>query len=141
MKNYLSKTTFLLFIIVALSFGTSSIQPDHATTITTPKSLTAKDKAVIVEVFKTIREEDYRIKFNNKELYGKRELPDGYISALRTGKLLDDVTNSYLAQSLQPNAGFWFFINKDSSLKLEDVFGKSNAARLQAVINKYTGAK
>lgn len=141
MKSYLSKTAFLLFIIVAFSFGTSPIQPDHATTITAPKILTAKDKAVVIEIFKNIHEEDYRMEFSNKELYGKRELPDSYIHALRTGNLLEDISNNYLFQTLQPKAGFWFFIQKDKNLKLEGVFGKANAARLQAVINKYTGGK
>ena len=141
MKSFLSKAVFLLFIVVAFSFSTSSIQPDHATRTATPKILTAKEKSVIIEVFKNIDEEDYRMEFNNKELYGKRVLPDAYIQALRTGNLLEDIGTSNLFQTLQPKAGFWFFTNKDKSLGLEGVFEKTNAARLQAIINKYSGGK
>lgn len=141
MKRFLSKAAFLLFIIVAFSFSTSSLQPGHAIRPATPKILTAKDKAVIIEIFRNIDEADYRMEFNNKELYGKRVLPDAYIQALRTGNLLEDIGDSYLFQTLQPKAGFWYYINKHKDLGLEKIFGKDNAARFQAIIKKYSGGK
>ena len=141
MKRILSKASFLSFIIVAFSFGTSSVQPGHSISTATPKTLTAKDKSVIIEIFKSIDEEDYRMEFNNKELYGKKVLPDGYIQALRTGNLLEDIGDSYLFQTLQPQAGFWYYINKSKDLGLEKIFGKDNAARFQGIIKKYSAGK
>lgn len=141
MKRFLSKIGFLLFSIVAFSFGTSTIQQGPAIRTATPKILTAKDKAVIIEIFKSIDEEDYRMEFNNKELYGKKVLPDGYVQALRTGNLLEDIGDSYLFQTLQPKAGFWYYTNKPRDLGLEKLFGKDNAARFQAIMKKYSGGK
>ena len=141
MKRFLSKAAVLLFIIFGFSFSTSSIQPDQAASNATPKILTAKDKAVIIEIFKSINEEDYRMEFNNNELYGKKVLPDSYIQALRTGNLLEDIGDSYLFQTLQPKAGFWYYTNKPKDIGLEKFFGKDNAARFQAIIKKYSGGK
>lgn len=142
MKKYFLQAAILPGIIIGFSAGISLPLQDHNVTITTPKSLTAKDKAVIVQIFnEMIFEDEYRMEFDNKEVYGKKELPDGYVNALRTGKITDDLPSTWLYQTLQPKAGFWFFTNKPKALGMDNVFGKANAAKLQAIINKYSGGK
>ena len=142
MKKYFFQAALLPFIILGLSTSISSPTADPAASITTPKSLTAKDKAVILEIFgNMIFEDEYRMEFDNKEVYGKIELPDSYINSLRTGNLSDNLPSTLIYQTLQPKAGFWYYINKQKKLGLENIFGKDNNARFQAIIKKYSAGK
>jgi len=142
MKKYLFQAAILPIIIFGLPGGITSPTTDPATTITTPKSITAKDKAVILEIFnKMIFEDEYRMEFDNKEVYGKKELNDSWINMLRTGNIGAKFPTTFLYKTLQPKTGFWFFTSKQKALGMDNVFGKADAARLQAIINKYSGGQ
>ena len=142
MKKFFFQAAILPIIILGFASVISSPNTESATTIRTPKSLTAKDKAVIIEMFgNMIIEDEYRMEFDNKEVYGKIELPDSYINSLRTGNLSDNLPSTLIYQTLQPKAGFWYYINRPKTLELEKLLGKDNAARFQAIIKKYSGGK
>lgn len=130
-----------LLIIILFSMSASVSAPGEKTE-KSAKTLTAKDKDVIKEIFKTIGANQYHMGFEKNEAYGVYQLPAGLLNALRTGSRIDadDVTGG-LYKTYQPDLAFWYYINWKSSAGLESVFGKANAARLQAIINKYNGGK
>ena len=69
MKKFFFQAAILPIIILGFASVISSPNTESATTITTPKSLTAKDKAVIIEMFgNMIIEDEYRMEFDNKEV-------------------------------------------------------------------------
>lgn len=139
MKKYSFQAAILSVIMLAFSFGNSSAQPEQTTTATA-KILTKKDKDVIVEVFKTIDIHSYRFSFGESELYGKGVLPIQFPASLRNGG--QPTLSGHLVKSYYPTVNFWYVVAEPAKPDegLERIFGKANAARLNAVINKYTAA-
>lgn len=140
MKSFLAimLSGFLLVILVI-----SSAQPGRtkrSANERTPKVISAKDKADINELFKTgVGIRYYRMEFADREVFGAFQLNETIANALRKGYQLDhDMVSGQVYKSYQPQLAFWYFINKTGSL--ESVLGKANAARFQAIINKYTVA-
>ncbi|HEX6846206.1 MAG TPA: hypothetical protein VF144_04475 [Chitinophagaceae bacterium] len=140
MKRYLYTIAFLSIALILFSFGTLSINPDE---LIPPKTLTTKDKAAIRDIFKTIGERNFRLEFGTNEAYGSFVLQDAVVKALRSGTHIDiDIlATSHFYKSYQPELAFWFYINRDRSEGLEGIFGKSNAAKLQAIIKKYSAGQ
>lgn len=134
MKKYLLQATVLLLMIIAVSFSKSAAP--------TPRTIAAKDKTTIKEIFKTIGVRNFRMEFGNNESYGSYVLNDQVIKAFRSGSYIDTdlLATGDLYKSYQPGLAFWYYINRSSSEGFEGIFGKANAARLNAVINKYKAA-
>ena len=129
-----------LLIILLFSLSASVSAPDEKAE-KPAKNLTAKDKDVIKEIFKTIGITQYRMGFENNETYGSYQLHAEVVKALKTGSSIDaDFATGDLYKSYQPDLAFWYYIDKSSSEGLEGVFGKAKTARLNAIINKYTVA-
>ena len=137
--------TVIIFSVGAISFipprqKTFYVQPDHATT---PRTISAKDKAAINDIFKTIGVRNFRMEFENNEAYGAYKLQDVVVKFLRSGSYIDAdiLVTEDLYKSYQPQLAFWFYINRNRSEGFEGIFGKSNAARLEAIIKKYSGGQ
>ena len=140
MKEFLSRAAVLPIIVIVFSFGTSLIQPYHTAT---PRTLSAKDKSAINDIFKTIGVRNFRMEFGLNEAYGSYLLPDPVVKALRSGSHIDSdiLVTDDLYKSYQPQLSFWYYLDRSRSEGLEGIFGKANAARLNAIINKYTGGQ
>lgn len=130
-----------LFIIISFFLSlTVSAQPESKTKKEPIKILSAKDKATIIEIFKTIESFLYRIEFDKEESYGSKFIGSS-TENLRIGKQVP-VSNA-ISETYYPTFNFWFVVMKPASPAegLEGIFGKQNAARLQAIINKYAGGQ
>lgn len=140
MKRYLCTVAFLSTALILFSFGTLSKGPNH---LIAPKTLTAKDKAAIHEIFKTIGDRNFRLEFGTNEAHGSFVLQDAVVKALRAGTHIDiDIlATSDFYKSYQPELAFWFYINRNRSEGLEGIFGKSNAAKFQAILKKYSAGQ
>ena len=140
MKRFLLQAAILPVIIIAHSFCSLSAQPEQTTTTTTAKTLTQKDKEVIIEIFKTIDVKLYHFSFSQSETYGKGVLPIPFPASLRNGG--QPTLSGHIVKSYYPTVNFWYVVAEPAKPAegLEGIFGKANAARLNAVINKYTAA-
>ena len=133
------KKQFILFgFLTILLVSLSASSPVNEKNENSAKELSAKDKEVIIEIFKTLSEDQYRFEFSENENYGAKVLPKAMWYSLRSGK--KGSLSGSIVQNYYPAINFWFVVNnpKPPGEGLEGVFGKANAARLQAVINKYT---
>ena len=83
------------------------------------------------------------MEFENNEAYGAYKLQDVVVKFLRSGSYIDAdiLVTEDLYKSYQPQLAFWFYINRNRSEGFEGIFGKSNAARLEAIIKKYSGGQ
>ncbi len=129
MKKLLTISTLL----VLFSFLSAAQNPES---IEKPiKLLSAADKAVIIEIFKTLDPKDYYLEFKNKEVYGLKKMQPSALFAIKTDQLhtASAIIKWYKEISLL------FVIAQPSTVDLKTIFGKANAARLQAIITKYTG--
>ena len=129
-----------LLIIILCSFSASSLVRDEKNE-RSGKELSAKDKEVIIGIFKTLSEDQYRFEFSKDENYGMKVLPKAMWYSLRSGN--KETFAGSIVQNYYPAINFWYVINnpKSPGQGIEDVFGKANAARLQAIINKYSGGQ
>jgi hypothetical protein len=141
MKSFLAFNLSNCLLVVLIISSAQPAGTERSTIGRSPKVISAKDKADINELFKTsIGIRYYRMEFDNRDAYGAFELSDPIVNALRKGYQLDhDLVAGQTYKSYQPNLAFWYFINKAGSL--EGVLGKANAARFNAILNKYTGGK
>lgn len=116
--------------IISFSFCIAFAQP--------PKMLTAKDKEVIIEIFKTIDDKSYRFSFGDQETYGNKYLPKLMPASLQKGS--HPTLSGHIVKTYYPTMNFWFVVTKPKppAEGLEGIFGKANAARLEALIKKYT---
>ena len=136
MKKQFMLSGFLAIIL--FSFSAFSLVR-NAKNESSAKELSAKDKEVIIGIFKTLNEDQYRFEFNKDENYGTKVLPKAMWYSLRSGN--KGTLSGSIVQNYYPAINFWFVVNnpKPPAEGLEGLFGKANAVRLQAIINKYTG--
>lgn len=127
------KLSFFIAVLLMLSFS----QREAAAT----KEVSSKDKEVIIEVFKTLYESQYRFEFSKDEGYGKKPVGKMSPGSLRNGNQVT-ISNS-IVKTYFPTMNFWFAVNNPQppAEGLAGAFGKANAARLQAIVNKYTGGQ
>jgi hypothetical protein len=140
MKSFLA---IILSACLFLFLVFSSVLPagaEKSTVGRSPKVISTKDKADINEIFRSsVGLRNYRMEFGNGETFGAFELNSTIAYKLRKGYQLDlDDFSGQLYKTYQPKLAFWYFVNKSGTEGVEAVLGKANAARLQAVINKYT---
>ena len=101
------------------------------------RSLSDKDKQTIVDIFRQLRAPYYLV-FNRTEYYGKKEV-------IYPG--LGDIENKSSGQAAgyffrnHPEISMWYIVQTGAGQPqtVEDVFGKTNATKLQSIINKYSG--
>jgi len=104
------------------------------------KTLSSKDKQAIIDIFKEVSR-SYYLEFSKTEYYGQQGLvPYSLKDAIRKNKSSGE--NGFLFFRTHVEIGMWYAVmkkNGETGLTLEDVFGKTNASRLQAIMNKYSG--
>jgi hypothetical protein len=129
----MKQLSFFIGMLLMLSFSQEAKK--------VAKEVSAKDKEVIVEIFKTLYEEQYRFEFSKEESYGKKPVGKMSPASLRNGGQVT-ISNS-IVKTYYPTMNFWFAVNnpKPPAEGLSGVFGKANAARLEAIVNKYTAGK
>lgn len=94
-----------------------------------------KDKQTIVDIFRQLRAPYYLV-FNSTEYYGKKDV-------VYPG--LGDIENKSSGQaagyffSNHPEIRMWYIIQTGAGQPqtLENVFGKTNASRLESILKKY----
>ena len=137
------KKQFILFgFLTILPFSLSAFSlMRNAKNEKLAKELSAKDKEVVIGIFKALNEDQYRFEFSKDETYGAKVLPKALWYSLRSVK--EATFSGSIVQNYYPAVNFWFVVNnpKPPAEGLEGLFGKANAARLQAIINKYTGGQ
>lgn len=102
------------------------------------KPFIAKDKETIKGIFETIDKSKYRIELGKGQIYGERQLSDAAMNTLRQGKVPVPAIANSLAATYIPATHFWYVITKSKPEDdLESILGTANAARLEAIINKY----
>lgn len=129
--------TISLFAIISFVLSLSVQAQEEKKVI---KEISAKDKATIIDIFKTIESPLYRIEFNSNETYGSKFIGSS-TDYLRVGKYIGFL--NAIVETYYPAMNFWFVVMKPTppAEGLEGIFGKQNAAKLKAVINKYTGGQ
>lgn len=99
------------------------------------RPLSDKDKQSIVDIFRQLRA-PYYLEFNGTEVYGKKDL------------LSPSMFNSFHNKSGQaagyfyrfhPEIRMWYVIQNGAGIPQteEDVFGKTDAAKLESILKKY----
>src|SRR5688572_20950604 len=108
-----------------------------------PKSISAADKTVIIDIFKTLDQQYYYLEFEKgTEVYGTKTLVSADNLELIRKEQVPLGSDHLIIGSYYYQAGFVFIIGKTrSGISLETVLGKTNATRLEAIINKYTGGQ
>jgi len=101
--------------------------------------LIAADRAVIIDIFKSLDPQHYHLEFApGKEVYGTLAISSDDLAAIRRGSSPTDANN--LIYSWYYEIPLLYIIGKTrTGIDLETVLGKDNAARLKAVVTKYTG--
>lgn len=132
MKKYLLLVTLSVAFISAFSYFSYGQG--------TKKTISEKDKATILEIFRTIEPNLYRVGFSISDKYGSKFI--GRLNKLE--KLVsgqDIVIEDAIVETYFPTVNLWFIVTKPVSPAegLEGVFGKQNASKLNSLLNKYTG--
>jgi len=98
------------------------------------------DKAVVIDIFRSIDPSVYYLEFKRgSEVFGS--------TTIVTQEQLIDIreqrpvigTKNYLIGSYYYGMSMVYIIKTREGVRLEDIFGKTHAAKLEAIINKYTG--
>src|SRR5688572_25686771 len=108
-----------------------------------PKSISATDKAVVIDIFRTLDQQYYYLEFEKgTEVYGTKTLVSAdNLESIRKG-LIPSGSDHLIIGSYYYQMGMVFIIGKTrSGISLETALGNTNATRLQAIINKYTGGQ
>lgn len=122
------KKLFILSIVILLVLP-KSLQAQKK------RPLSDKDKQTIVEIFKQLRV-TYYLEFNGAEYYGKKDLMT---------PVMFDACHNKSGQAAgyffryHPEIRMWYAILTGAGITQteEDVFGKTNAAKLESVLKKY----
>src|SRR5688572_6047477 len=141
------KKQFILFgflTIILFSLSASSLaQGSKKRKGEPPKSISATDKAVVNDIFRTLDQQYYYLEFEKgTEVYGTKTLVSAdNLESIRKGQIPSG-SDHLIIGSHYYQAGFVFIIGKTrSGISLETVLGKTNATKLEAIINKYTGGQ
>ena len=127
---------FGLLTVIFLSYSLSSAAQDAETEKgAKTKELSTADKAVIIEIFKTLESKYYYLRFKNNEVYGLKTMQPSAISDVKMGQF--HVT-SVIAKWYK-EIDLLYAIEKPNTADLKTIFGKANASRLNAILTKYTG--
>src|SRR5688572_29989016 len=92
---------FFFFLLLSVS-----AREENNSRETPAKELSAKDKEVIIEIFKTIDVSLYRFEFTENETYGTKVLPKAMWYSLRSGK--KGTLSGSIVQNYNPAINFWF---------------------------------
>ncbi len=144
MKKIVTMLGLLTVIFISLSFSSAAQNskkrkgPSGEVT----SKLLAADKAVVIDIFfKSLDLQHYYLEFTqgqNKEVYGTLSISGDDLAAIKRGSAPTDATKLIYGWYWQ--MGLLYVIGKTrTGVDLETVLGKENAARLQAIITKYTG--
>jgi len=107
------------------------------------KSISAADKTVVIDIFRTLDQQYYYLEFEKgTEVYGTKTLVStDNLESIRKG-LIPSGSDHLIIGSYYYQMGMVFIIGKTrSGISLETALGNTNATRLQAIINKYTGGQ
>ena len=108
-----------------------------------PKSISAADKAVVIDIFRSLDAQYYYLEFERgNEVYGTKTLVSAdNLESIRKG-LIPSGSDHLIIGSYYYQMGMVFIIGKTKSgISLETILGKTNATRVQAIVNKYTGGQ
>ncbi|HEX6846205.1 MAG TPA: hypothetical protein VF144_04470 [Chitinophagaceae bacterium] len=128
------------FLVATLSVAFISAFPYFFYAQGTKKTINEKDKATILEIFRTIEPNLYRVGFSISDKYGSKFIGrHDKIDKLVSGQ--DVVIENAMVETYFPTVNLWFIVTKPVSPAegLEGVFGKQNASKLKSLLNKYTG--
>lgn len=108
-----------------------------------PKTTSAADKAVIIDIFRSLDPQYYYLECEKgTEVYGTRTLVSADILESIRKEIIPAGSDHLIIGSYYYQMGMVFIIGKTKSgISLETILGKTNATRLQAIINKYTGGQ
>ena len=101
------------------------------------KSLTDKEKQTIIDIFKELKYQ-YYLEFSTTEYYGKKNLMP---SALTQGVIQNKSSGQAAGFFFRTHTeiGMWYAVQTGAGTTQteEDVFGKTNALRLESILKKY----
>ena len=110
------------------------------------KLISDADRTAIVEIFKTLEAGDYYMEFAVPKpavVYGSKKVDWTDLQLLKDNH--PTLPSLWHAYRYLPEIGLTFLIKigakSQLKLTLPEIFGSGNAARLEAVINKYTGGQ
>ena len=143
MKKIVTMLGLLTVIFIAISFSSeaqnSKKRKGPSGEVTS--KLLAADKAVVIDIFKSLDPQHYYLEFTqgqNKEVYGTLSISGDDLAAIKRGSAPTDAT--HLIYGWYWQMGLLYVIGKTrTGVDLETLLGKENAAKLQAIITKYTG--
>ena len=127
-KHCYMKKLFILSVVLFLVAPTGLLAQKK-------KSLSDKDKQAIVDIFRQLRAPYYLV-FNRTEIYGSKDLITPIFSS-------DIYTKSGQAAGIffraHEEIGMWYAVQTGAGQPqtVEDVFGKTNASRLESIFKKY----
>ena len=126
-------------LLIALSVALITFYPYFSSAQGTKKTIGEKDKAMILQIFRTIEPNLYFVGFSSTETYGSKFIGrrDEKIVKLVSGQ--DLVIENSIVETYFPQANLWFIITKPAAPAegLEGIFGKQNATKLKNLLNKY----
>lgn len=132
-----------LLFILSLTIGAQTTENQKNATTKPVKTLSAKDKAEVIEIFQSLDANLYRLQFNGfKQTYGQLDVPGPMRSQLLLGAEFPSISEPWIIGSYYTSIGFYFVVRKPAppAEGLEGALGKANAARLEAIVTKYTGS-
>jgi len=142
----MKKRQFLLTSSVCLLFLTGSLfssaqptqveLPDDAGKPT--KVITAKDKTAILEIFRTLDPANYRLWIGSEGM-GTLAVPAVVWVLVKPGEYA--ASSRTIFGAFYANIGFYYALSGSKDKGLKGVFGKANASKLQAIINKYSAGQ
>jgi hypothetical protein len=127
---------FLFCSLFSLAQPTAVELPDDAGKPT--KQITAKDKTAIFEIFKTLDPTRYRI-YIGSEGMGTLAVPAPAWVLVKPGEY--SISTKTMLGGYYASVGLFYAVTRPPGKGLEEVFGKTNAARFGALINKYTAGQ
>lgn len=102
------------------------------------KVLIAKDKTAIIEIFRTLAPANYRL-WIGSESKGTLAVPSVVWVLVKPGEYSASARTMF--GGYYSNIGLLYAVSGSPDKGFEGIFGKTNAAKLQAIINKYTAGQ
>jgi|SRR5688572_10772952 len=126
---------FGLTVLLIVSFSLSSSGQQRAGT--TPKTISAEDKRIIISMFKGVDGSLYRLKFND-EVYGSKKIEMRDLEQVK--RVSDPLDAQGWVVISHSDLGIMSFVavTRGSGTSLVSVLGKEKAAKLTAIMSKYS---
>lgn len=135
MKKQFMLATFLTLMLFSLS---ASLLAQGKKKEEPTKELSAKDKAAFIEIFKSLPAQQYYLSFNTGgENYGTLVVPVVDVVRIRTG-MAPVEPDKYIYKWVGSIGLTYVILPTRSGSNLESVLGTANAAKVEALVKKYT---